>query len=224
MDVIEAIKTRQSCRQFSDKPVSLDLVREILEVARWAPSGSNVQPWHIDVLAGAKRQALVDRVLAQEDLFPKGEGTEYHIHVPGLEDPYRARRWACAEDMYASVGIPREDRAGRIGQYARNLNFFGAPVGLMFTIERMLDVGSWADMGILIQTIMLTARSHGLHTCPQQVWAMWHKTVADVIAMPDSRMLYCGMAMGYMDTAHAINNWRTTRQEVDEFTTFTGFD
>jgi len=224
MDVIEAIRTRQSCRQFTDQAVSEELVREILDTARWAPSGSNVQPWHIDVLAGAKRQELVDRVQAQDHLFPKGEGTEYHIHVPGLVDPYKARRWECAEDMYASVDIPREDRAGRIGQYVKNLDFFGAPVGLMFSIDRMMDVGSWADMGILIQSIMLTARGHGLHTCPQQIWAMWHKTVTEILNIPDNRMLYCGMALGYMAEDQPINQWRTTRQEVDEFTTFAGFD
>ncbi|MBT3702771.1 MAG: nitroreductase [Alphaproteobacteria bacterium] len=224
MDVAQAIKSRQSCRQFSDKPVSLELVRKVLETARWSPSGSNVQPWHIDVMTGGVLQGLVDRVMAQDHLFPFGEGTEYPIHPPKMKEPYMTRRTECAADMYASVNITREDRDARIGQYAKNLEFFGAPVGFMFSIDRTMGQGHWADMGMLLQTIMLVARSEGLHTCPQQVWAMWHKTVTEYLKIPDSRMIFCGMGLGYMDEKHPINNWRTTRQEIDDFTSFSGFE
>ena len=224
MDVQEAIRTRQSCRQFSDKPVPQVLVRKILETARWSPSGSNVQPWHIDVMTGDVLQGLVDRVMAQDHLFPKGEGAEYPIHPENLIDPYNARRWECAEDMYGSVNIARDDRAGRIHQYSQNLRFFGAPVGFMYTIHRSMGQGHWADMGRLLQSVMLTARAEGLHTCPQQVWAMWPKTVSEYLKVPDDRMIFCGMGLGYMDTDHPINNWRTTRQDIDDFTTFAGFD
>ena len=134
------------------------------------------------------------------------------------------RRMKCAEDMYASVGIVREDRDARIVQYAKNLEFFGAPVGFMFTIDRTMGEGHWADMGMLLQSIMLVARSEGLHTCPQQVWAMWHKSVTEYLNIPDERMIFCGMGLGYMDEDHPINNWRTPRMETDEFTTFLGFD
>ncbi len=224
MDVAEAIKTRQSCRRFSDRAVPLGVVREILETARWAPSGSNIQPWHVNVMAGEVLQGLIDRVMAQEDLFPKGEETEYAIHPPQMADPYNARRIECAERMYASMGVTRDDRAGRIRQFADNFSFFGAPVGLMFTIDRSMGPGHWGDLGMFIQSIMLTARSHGLHTCPQQAWARWHKTVSDYLDIPENRMIYCGMALGHMAEDHPINRWRTDRRDVDDIASFAGFD
>ena len=224
MEVAEAVQTRQSCRWFSDKPVSEELVRKILDQARWSPSGSNVQPWHVDVMSGPRLKGLVDKVLAQDHLFPMGEGTEYDIHPPGMTEPYNTFRRDCAEAMYASVEVARGDREARIVQYAKNLEFFGAPVGMVFTIHRSMGPGHWADMGMFLQTIMLLARSEGLHTCAQQVWAMWHKSLTEYLDIPDERMIFCGMAMGYMDEDHPINNWRTVRQEVDAFATFAGFD
>ncbi len=224
MDIVEAIKSRQSCRRFTDQPVPLETMREILDIARWAPSGSNVQPQHIHVLAGDRLQGLVDRVLEQDHLFPWGDGSAYPLHPPDLDDPYRARQYACANSMYSSVGIERSDRAGRVGQFVENFRFFRAPVGMILTIDRNMGLGQWGDLGIFIQTIMLAARGFGLHTCPQQAWTRWPKTVTEYLQIPDHRMIYSGLALGYMDEGHPINQWRTERQAVEDFATFEGFD
>lgn len=224
MDVIEALRTRQSCRRFTTEPVPQEVIRQILDAARWSPSGSNIQPWYVHVMTGQVLQDLINKVQAQDHLFPRGEGAEYAVHPPNLKEPYNRRRIDCAVDMYKSVGVGRDDRAGRVQQFVDNYQFFGAPVGLVFTLDRTMDVGHWGDVGMFIQSIMLAARSHGLHTCPQQAWISWPKTIAEHLNIPDEHMIYCGMALGHMDHDHPINNWRTDRQEVEEFTTFLGFD
>jgi len=224
MDVFEAIRTRQSCRRFLDRPVPFEIVRDILDTARWSPSGTNVQPWFVHVLTGAPLHELTEKILCQPELFPGGEGAEYYIHPPGMGDPYRARQYAVARQLYGSVGIERGDKAGRTQQFVENFRFFRAPVGLFFSIDRIMDKGAWGDIGMFIQSVMLAARGHGLHTCPQQAWAHWPKTVGKHLKLAENQQLYCGMSMGYMDEDHPVNSWRTERQEVEEFTVFSGFE
>ena len=222
MKVSEAINSRITTRAFLDKPVSGDVLRSILETAKRAPSGGNLQPWHVWVLGGAEMvrfKAIIKEKLAAS---PRGEGTEYSIYPPELKEPYKARRFKCGEDMYATMSIAREDKLGRLVNFARNFEFFGAPAAIFFAIDRQMQQGQWADLGMFMQSIMLLAREHGLHTCPQEAWAIWHKTVGAFFSIPPELMLFCGMGIGTMDEAHPINTLRTDRAPLGEFVTFAG--
>jgi nitroreductase len=224
MNVTDAILTRISTRAFLDRPVPEALVRTILETARFAPSGGNLQPWHVYVLTGEPLDRFRRRIEERRVAAPLGEGTEYDIYPKALTQPYRDRRNKCAEDMYATIAVARDDRAGRLGQFARNFRLFDAPVALFFAIDRQMGPGQWADLGMFIQSVMLLAREHGLHSCAQEAWALWHKTVAEFTGMPDELMLFCGMGLGYMDEAAPINRLRTERAPLAEFAHFQGFE
>lgn len=223
MKVSEALKSRITCRAFLDKPVPEETVRQILEEAKYAPSGGNLQPWHVYVLTGAKLKEFLSIIETKQKDAPFGEGTEYDIYPKGLTDPYKARRFKCGEDMYATIGVPREDKAGRLQQFARNFRFFDAPVAMFFAIDRQMGLGQWSDLGMFIQSVMLAAREHGLHTAPQEAWAIWYKTVSEFVAMPENLMLFCGMGLGYMDESAPINKLRTERAPLEEFATLSGF-
>ena len=223
MNVTEAVRMRYSCRAFLPNPVAREVVAEILETAARAPSGGNLQPWHVDVLTGEPLAALKAKVAASLAANPKGEGTEFPVYPPGLEAPWRDRRFACGEQLYASIGIPHENRPGRLMQFARNFDLFGAPVGLFFSIPRGFGLAQWSHLGMFIQTIMLLAAERGLATCPQEAWAIVHKTVGEAIDLPPERMLTCGMALGYADETQPINQWRTEREPLDAFASFAGF-
>ena len=174
----------------------------------------------MDVLTGktlANFLALIRNKLSAQ---PMGEGTEYDIYPPRLHEPYRSRRYRCGEDLYASISVPPGDRHGRLRQYARNFQFFGAPVALFFSIDRRMGADQWADVGMFMQNIMLLARERGLDTCAQESWAAWHKTVGEFIGLPADRMLFCGMALGHRDETTPINTWRTDRSALDEFVKF----
>jgi len=223
VNVAEAIDSRMSCRAFETTPVPEAAVRSILDAARRSPSGGNLQPWHVHVLAGdplAELQAIVRRKLPAE---PRGEGSEYDIYPPDLWDPYRARRYKCGEDLYATIGVAREDKLGRLRQFARNYQFFGAPVGLFFCIDRRLGPPQWSDLGMYMQSVMLLAREHGLHTCAQEAWSVWHRTVGGFLGLPDELMLFSGMALGFRDESAPINRLRTDRAPLEEFATLRGF-
>lgn len=222
MNVSDAIATRITTRAFLDNPVPGEVLRNILETAKRAPSGGNLQPWHVWVLAGEpmiRFKALIKEKLA---ISPRGEGTEYHIYPQELKEPYKARRFKCGEDMYATIDVPREDKFGRLLNFARNFEFFGAPAAYFFAIDRQMQQGQWADLGMFMQSIMLLAREHGLHTCPQEAWAIWHKTLGEFLSIPPELMLFCGMGIGTMDEAHPINTLRTERAPLGEFATFVG--
>lgn len=223
MDVREAVATRYSCRAFLPTPVPLATVREILEGAARAPSGGNLQPWLVHALAGERLEALKATVRARPELLPRGEGAEYDIYPRELKEPYRTRRFQVGELLYRAIGVPREDRPGRIRQYARNFEFFGAPVGLFFSIDRTMGPPQWSDLGGYIQSVMVLARAHGLHTCGQEAWTHWHRTLGEVLALPPDYMLFCGMALGYADEDAPINRWRAPREPLDAFASFQGF-
>ncbi|MFT4099495.1 MAG: nitroreductase [Burkholderiaceae bacterium] len=223
MKVSEALDSRISVRAFLDKPVPEATIRAILQGAARAPSGGNLQPWHVWVLTGARLaefKALVQRRLAEQ---PGGEPTEYHIYPPELKEPYRSRRFKCGEDLYATISIGRDNKPGRLAQLAKNYQFFGAPVAMFFAIDRSMQPGQWADLGMYMQSIMLLAREHGLHTCAQEAWARWHETVAGFVGIPPELMLFAGMAIGHADDAHPINTLRTERAPFDEYVRIAGY-
>lgn len=223
MNVTDAILSRRSVRAFLDKPVARNVLERILETASRAPTGGNLQPWHVYVAGGQVRDRLVRRVAEQLPLHPLGKQPEYHIYPPKLQEPYRTRRFKLGEDMYAAIGVSREDREGRLRQFARNWEFFGAPIGLFFTLDRDMQQGQWADVGMFMQNVMLLAREAGLDTCAQESWASWHELVREELGIPDEQILFCGMALGYADTADPINSFTADRETLEGFATFKGF-
>ena len=223
MDIFDAVASRYSCRAFLPTPVPEATVRDILARASRAPSAGNVQPWRIYAIAGKRADALKSLLAPRMNELPKGEGGDYRI-FPEMEERYRARRFEVGEMLYSAIGVPRADKPARYRQYARNFQFFGAPVGLFFALDKSFGVAQWADIGGLLQTVMLLARGHGLNTCPQQAWVSWHRTVRDFLALPDHLMVYSGMSLGYADETAPINGWRSPRAPLDDFATFSGFD
>ncbi|HEY3950033.1 nitroreductase [Phenylobacterium sp.] len=207
MNVSDAIAARISIRAFRPDPVPGEVVADILARAAQAPSGGNLQPWRVYALAG---EALGD-FKAMVAGSPFGEEPEYEVYPPNLWEPFRTRRWQNGEDLYATIGIPREDRAARLMQLARNGQFFGAPVGLFFCLDRKLGPPQWADLGMFMQNVMLLAVERGLDTCPQEYWARYPKTVASFLGLPDDHMLFAGMALGYRDHDHPINTLKASR-------------
>ncbi|GKX35918.1 MAG: NADH dehydrogenase [Rhizobiaceae bacterium MnEN-MB40S] len=220
MNVSEALATRISCRAFRPDPVDSETVRAIIDGARFAPSGGNLQPWSLFAVSGAPLARIFDDVRAKMSDTPRGETPEYNVYPPDLKEPYAARRFKCGEDLYASIGIKRDDKPGRIRQFRRNFEMFGAPVGLFVYIDRTMGPPQWSDVGMFLQSVMLLAREHGLHTCAQEAWAQWHTTIDEHLKPPAEWMLFCGIALGYMDEDHPINTLRTEREPVEEIVTF----
>ena len=221
--VSQAIQTRRSVRGFLDKPVEESVVREILEIASRSASGGNLQPWKVAVLAGAARDEFVKIVSERMKDTPFGEGPEYDIYPQDLENPYRARRGKVAGDMYALVGIERDDSAARAKQMGLNFGFFGAPVGMFISIDRKMGPPQFSDLGIFLQSIMLLARERGLHTCPQEAWSLWGKSIREFTGIPEEELVFCGVALGYADPDAVINALHTDRAPLAEFATFRGF-
>ncbi len=217
MNVSEALATRKSVRAFRSDPVPRAIVEEILHKAARAPSGGNLQPWKVHVLLGAARDELVRRTKARMAVHPRGGVPEYHIYPPELTEPYKARRFRIGEAMYACLNIPREDKMGRLAQFVRNWEFFGAPVGLIFSIERQMQQGQWSDLGGFLQSIMLLAREYGLSTCAQEAWAPFHEVIREYLSVPPEQMIFCGMALGYADDSAAINRLDSERAPLAEW-------
>jgi nitroreductase len=219
-NVSEAIRSRHSCRSFSAQPVAPATLRQLLDTARFAPSGGNLQPWIAHVLSGASMERFRAQLTPQFLANPLGGAAEYHVYPPELKEPYRARRHKNGDDLYRLIGIPREDKAARHRQFAQNYDFFGAPVGIFFFLDRIMGPPQWSDLGMFIQNIMLLAREQGLATCAQESWAIWHREVAEFLSVDSTLMLFCGLALGYGDPAAPINRLRTDRAAVAEFAVF----
>lgn len=219
MNVDDALKQRISIRAFTDQPVSEQTLRDLLDVARYAPSGGNLQPWRVIAVTGAERDAVI--ALAQANM--PGVEDDKPIYPPNLWEPYRSRRFKVGEDLYALLGITRENKMARLMHVAQNYQFFGAPVGLFFVIDKGMGHGQWAHLGMFMQSIALAAIERGLGTCMQEAWARFRAPLAQHFALPDSEMIYCGMALGYPDTSATINKLRSDRASVDEIATFKGF-
>jgi nitroreductase len=203
--------------------VDATTLRSILDAARHAPSGGNLQPWWVYALTGAPLAEFKDIMRAKVD--PRGETShDYEIYPARLGEPYRSRRYKCGEDLYATIGIAREDKPARLRQLARNYEFFGAPVGLFFCIDRAMGTPQWSDLGMYMQSVMLLAREHGLHTCAQEIWSLWPRTVGDYLQLPPNLMLFAGMALGYGDSSHPVNTLRTDRAPLEDFASLRGFE
>ncbi|HEY2446729.1 MAG TPA: nitroreductase [Rhizomicrobium sp.] len=223
MKVSEAVQSRLSVRAFLDKPVPAIVLREVLEIAARAPSGGNLQPWRLHVLSGealARFRAVMRDRLARD---PSPDPLEYHVYPEHLWEPYRTQRFRVGEMMYDLLGIPRTDKTARLRSFARNYDFFGAPIGLFCLIDRGMGPPQWSDLGMYLQTAMLLLREHGLSSCPQECWSHYNHVVRDFLGTPDDLMLFCGMAIGYADENAPVNGLQSERKALDEFASFHGF-
>jgi nitroreductase len=221
MSVDEAIETRRSVRGFLPDPVPEATVRHILEVAARAPSGTNIQPWQVYVVAGEARDRVVSEVLAARD---RNEGSWHYTYYPKKwREPYLGRRRKLGWDLYGLLGIVKGDKEGMSRHFGHNFTFFDAPVGLFFALDEDMELGSWLDIGMFIENVMIAARGQGLDTCPQAAWVEYHQTVHRVIGIPDTQKLVCGMALGYEDKSAPANRLVTVREPVDMFAKFLGF-
>ena len=221
--VSEAIDTRLTCRAFTSELPNKNIITSIIERAKRAPSGGNLQPWRMWVVSGQPLEEFKKDIAEKIKDNPMGEGTEYNIYPPNLKEPYESRRREVGRSMYEVLNIPKEDKAGRMKQFMRNFEFFGAPIALFFAIDREMQEGQWSDLGMFIQSIMLLAREEGLHTAPQEAWAIWYKTVNKFLDIPEELMLFCGMGIGFADENDPINTFRSKRQDIDDFADFIGF-
>ncbi|WP_309606794.1 nitroreductase [Phenylobacterium sp.] len=220
MNVSEAVAARVSIRAFKPDPVPGEVVADILVRAAAAPSGGNLQPWRVYGLAGAPLAEFKAQVAAN----PFGEAAEYEVYPANLWDPFRTRRFQNGEDLYATLGIPRDDRPARLRQLAKNGDFFGAPVGLFFCLDRQLGPPQWADLGMFMQTVMLLAVERGLDTCAQEYWARYPRTIASFVGVPDDHMVFAGMALGHREPGHPINSLKAARDGVEVWGSLRGFD
>jgi nitroreductase len=221
-----AMLSRYSNRAFTSKPVERALLQNLLQVAGRAPSGTNTQPWKVYVLQGAKKDALVTQVCAAHDALAADPSLaaqyreEYDYYPEKWVSPYIDRRRECGFGLYGVLGLGKGDKAGMHAQHQQNFKFFGAPVGLMFTMDKVMGRGSLVDYGMFLQNIMLAARARGLHTCPQAAWNGFGKIIMPHIGAQDNEMLVCGMSLGYADEGALVNTFATTRVDAQDFTTW----
>ena len=220
LSVADAVAARYTCRAFLPKPVELDVVRDLLAQAMRAPSGGNLQPWHIDVLSGESLERFLTGIRGRRESQPRGEGVEYDVYPRPVPQPWESRRFAVGEELYASIGVRREERDRRLAQFFRNYEFFGAPVAMFVSIDRRMGAPQWSDLGMFMQTFMLLASGRGLATCAQEAWAVWGRTVAECLDWPPERMLFSGLAVGFPDEAAPINRWRSKRAPLEDVVRF----
>ncbi|HSO07492.1 MAG TPA: nitroreductase [Pelomicrobium sp.] len=222
--VDRAITSRRSVRRFLPTPVPRETVEDILAVASRAPSGTNTQPWRVVVVAGERRAALSRAIMLAYETEPDQHREEYHYYPLQWSEPYLSRRRKIGWDLYGLLGIAKEDKAGMHRQFGRNYVFFDAPVGLIFTIERSLERGSWLDYGMFLENVMIAARGRGLDTCPQAAFNRFHRVIAQELELQPEEMVVCGMSLGYADPDAPENRLVTEREPVSGFARFLGFD
>lgn len=221
-EIVDAtIVSRRSIRAFLPKPVDREDIEAILQVAARAPSGTNTQPWNVVVLTGAAKERLTSEICAAfaDPEIAARHSEEYHYYPKQWQSPFKERRRKIGLDLYALLGLGR-DKAGMQAQHARNYGFFDAPVGLIFTIDRVMEQGSWLDYGMFLQNIMLAARARGLDTCPQAAFTQFHKIIATQLQLPENQMVVCGMSLGFADPAKIENSLITEREPVAGFARF----
>lgn len=223
MDVFDAIRARRSVRAFKPDPVPLALVQEILADAARAPSGTNIQPWKVHVVAGAVRDRLVAEVLAHRETNPDDARAEFP-RTGKRKEPYTSRMRTLGKEMYGLIGIPKGDQAANWAQWGRNYKFFDAPVGIIFTIDRDLDSMSFLDIGMFMQTMLLSAKARGLDTCAQGAWNNYWSVTRRVLNVPDEDYIIAGVSLGYADETSAVNTLVASREPLDSFATFHGFE
>ena len=219
-----AISSRFSTRAYLNKPVDRAVLQEVLEIAARAPSGTNTQPWKVYVLQGAKRDELVAKTCAAHDAMAANPALateyaeEYDYYPAKWVSPFIDRRRECGFGLYSVLGIGKGEKDRMHAQHQQNFRFFDAPVGLMFTLDKVMGRGSLLDYGMFLQTLMVAARSRGLHTCPQAAWNNFSKIVLPLVGAGDNEMLVCGMSLGYADTSALVNTFQTTRVNAADFT------
>ncbi|MBB6464721.1 nitroreductase [Aminobacter carboxidus] len=218
--VDEAIISRRSVRAFLPTPVEDSVIRDILDVAARAPSGTNMQPWKVYVTSGETLRGIGDAILNSGVRAEKAVWDEYKYYPDQFFEPYLGRRRANGFGLYGVLGIGRRDVDRMRAQHDRNFVFFDAPVGMIFTIDRRLNQGSWIDYGMFLQNIMIAARARGLHTCPQAAFAPYHRQIRPVLGIPEEEVVVCGMALGHEDTSKPESTFRTDRAPLDEWVQF----
>ncbi len=223
LDIRQAVASRRSVRHFLDTPVPPQVIRRVLSDALRAPSGGNLQPWHLHVVGGTALTELKSVMRERMAETPGGEATEYDVYPRELVAPYRDRRFAIGEAMYAQLGVPRENKAARRQWFARNFQFFGAPLALFCSVDRRMGPPQWSDLGMLLQSVMLLLRGEGLDSCAQECWALYPQTMGQFLSLPPERMLFTGMSIGYADTSGPLDALVTERAALDDVVEFIGF-
>jgi len=217
-----AITSRRSIRAYLPQDVAREDIEQLLQVAGRAPSGTNTQPWKVYVLIGERKAQLSAAILAaHSDPALAAQHTEEYAYYPSQwVSPFVDRRRKVGWDLYALLGLTRENKAGMAAQHGKNYDFFGAPVGLIFTIDRVMAQGSWLDYGMFLQNIMVAARGRGLDTCPQAAFTQYHRIITEQLQLPAQETVVCGMALGYADHSKAENSLQTERMALQEFVKF----
>lgn len=215
MSVSAAVAARKSVRAFLPDPVGDDVLADLAERAARAPSGGNVQPWRVYVVNGSAMQRFREFIAGRT-----GEPPEYDMYPANLWEPYRRNRYALGEAMYATIGIGRDDKPGRLAQFARNADCFGAPAVIFCFIDRGMGAAQWSDLGMYLQTFMLLAQEAGLDTCPQEFWSLYPQSIAEFVKAPLDEMLFCGVSIGHADWDHPINTLESPRMPVDRWLRF----
>ena len=216
MKVSDAVAQRKSIREFLDTPISSELVKSLLIKASRAASGGNLQPWKIYVLNGKS----MDDFLIFQQAWDEPEQPAYDIYPPKLKEPYRTSRFELGEQMYALLGIPREDKDARIAQVMKNFEFFGAPCAFFCFVDRQMGPPQWSDLGMFLQTFMLLAQEAGLDTCAQEAWSMKHDSVSKFLQSNDEDILFCGMCIGKKNENAVVNALNSARRPLDTWATF----
>lgn len=219
LSVFEAIASRKSVRAFLPKPVPESILRDLLEKSARAPSGTNIQPWFVTVVTGERKERLTAALLAAHDAGDTGD-EEYNYYPPQWREPYISRRRKIGFDMYGLLGIGKGDKDKMHQQAGRNYAFFGAPVGLFFTIDRDMGQGSWLDFGMFTENLMLAARGHGLDTCIQAAFLKYHRIIEEILEIPAHQQLVTGMSLGYADPDAPVNRLETVREPLENFVRF----
>ena len=219
-DVFEAAHTRRSVRAYKPDPVPPALLREIVELGRYAPSGSNIQPWRVHVLTGATLKRVGTAIESAFLNDEPGHRRDYDYYTDPVFEPYLARRRACGWGLYGTLGIGKGDHEKSRAYRASNYTFFGAPAGLVFTIDRKLEKGSWLDYGMFLQNIMIAARARGLHTCAEASIASYPDVVRRELGLGREWVVICGMAMGYADAEAVVNTFQPERITLEDYATF----
>jgi nitroreductase len=219
MNVSDALQKRKSTRAFLDKEISPEQILQVLDKAKHAPSGVNSQPWQVAVVSGKRKKELQNRI---EESFRNGiqANMDYHYYPEKWPEPYKSRRFACGVQLYKALGISRHEKERRLEQWVANYRAFDAPVMLFFFMDAGLEVGSYMDYGMFLQSVMLMAIEAGLATCPQAALAEYPRVVKEFLGYPEDSILLCGMALGYEDTDAVVNRYRTPREPADSFTRF----
>ena len=219
MNILDAIQARQSIRSFKNKEVSKEIIENILNISRFAPSGGNTQPWKIYVLSQDLMKELETSVLSNLD-NGVSETPNFNIYPQPMSDHLKNRVKECGRLMYGALEIGKEDVEGRLNQLKQNFSFFGAPVGMLVTVEKEVDLNGWGHVGHFIQNICLSSMEFGLGTCLQESWSMYPETAKKIVNFSESEILWCGIALGYPNEEHAINSYRTPREDLKDFAKF----